>query len=63
VLLLQGSNEGIDIACEMKEAEPKRWNFRWRAFHSPLMEPAREELAAAIEATEFSSPFVRFIKT
>ena len=26
------------------------------AFHSPLMEPAREELAAAIEATEFSTP-------
>ena len=26
------------------------------AFHSPLMEPAREELAAAIEATEFHTP-------
>ena len=26
------------------------------AFHSPLMEPAREKLAAAIEATEFNTP-------
>ena len=58
-LVISGSNEGIDIACEkMKEAGAKRALKLpvGGAFHSPLMEPAREELAAAIEATEFNSP-------
>jgi [acyl-carrier-protein] S-malonyltransferase len=42
----------------MKEAGAKRALILpvGGAFHSPMMEPAREELAAAIEATEFSQP-------
>lgn len=58
-LVISGSNEGIDIACEkMKEAGAKRALKLpvGGAFHSPLMEPAREELAAAIESTNFKSP-------
>ncbi|PIB35681.1 [acyl-carrier-protein] S-malonyltransferase [Reichenbachiella sp. 5M10] len=58
-LVISGTNEGIAAACEkMKEAGAKRALPLpvGGAFHSPLMEPAREELAAAIEATTFSSP-------
>ncbi|MDP5141013.1 MAG: ACP S-malonyltransferase [Spirosomaceae bacterium] len=58
-LVISGSNVGIDVACEqMKHAGAKRALKLpvGGAFHSPLMEPAREELAAAIEATEFTSP-------
>ena len=58
-LVISGSNEGIDIACEkLKEAGARRALPLQvgGAFHSPLMEPAREELAAAIEATDFKNP-------
>ena len=58
-LVISGSTKGIEIACErMKEAGAKRALLLpvGGAFHSPLMEPAREELAAAIEATEFKTP-------
>ena len=58
-LVISGSNEGIEIACEkMKEAGAKRALPLpvGGGFHSPMMEPAREELAAAIEATVFSQP-------
>jgi [acyl-carrier-protein] S-malonyltransferase len=58
-LVISGSNVGIDIACEqMKNAGAKRAIKLpvGGAFHSPLMEPAREELAAAIEGTTFKSP-------
>ncbi len=58
-LVISGSNEGIEIACEkMKEAGAKRALPLpvGGAFHSPLMEPARTELAAAIEATDFREP-------
>lgn len=58
-LVISGSKEGIEIACEkFKEAGAKRALALpvGGAFHSPLMEPAREELAAAIEATNFSKP-------
>lgn len=58
-LVISGSNEGIAIACEkMKEAGAKRALPLpvGGAFHSPLMEPAREELAQAIESTIFSEP-------
>lgn len=58
-LVISGSNEGIDIACEkMKEAGAKRALKLpvGGAFHSPLMEPAQEELAAAIMDTNFSTP-------
>jgi [acyl-carrier-protein] S-malonyltransferase len=58
-LVISGSNKGIEIACEkMKTAGAKRALPLpvGGAFHSPLMEPARTELAAAIEATNFSNP-------
>ena len=58
-LVISGSNEGIAKACElMKQAGAKRALQLpvGGAFHSPLMEPAREELKAAIEATNFSIP-------
>jgi [acyl-carrier-protein] S-malonyltransferase len=58
-LVISGSVKGIEIACEqMKAAGAKRALVLpvGGAFHSPLMEPAKIELAAAIEATEFNSP-------
>lgn len=58
-LVISGSNKGIEIACEkLKAAGAKRALPLpvGGAFHSPLMEPAREELAAAIEGTVFSKP-------
>lgn len=58
-LVISGSIEGINVACEkMKEAGAKRALVLQvgGAFHSPLMEPAREELAEAIKNTEFKTP-------
>jgi len=58
-LVISGSLKGIEIACEkLKEAGAKRALPLQvgGAFHSPLMEPAREELAAAIESTTFKTP-------
>lgn len=58
-LVISGSNKGIEIACEkLKEAGARRALPLpvGGAFHSPLMEPAREELAAAIQSTTFSNP-------
>jgi len=58
-LVISGSLRAIDIACErMKTAGAKRAMVLpvGGAFHSPLMEPAREELQAAIESTDFHSP-------
>jgi len=58
-LVISGSIEGVNIACEkLKEAGAKRALVLpvGGAFHSPLMEPAREELAAAIQATTFNQP-------
>lgn len=58
-LVISGSNKGIEIACEkLKAAGAKRALPLpvGGAFHSPLMEPAREELAAAIEGTVFNNP-------
>ena len=58
-LVISGSVKGIDIACEqMKAAGAKRALVLpvGGAFHSPLMEPAKIELAAAIEATTFNNP-------
>lgn len=58
-LVISGSIEGVDKACELlKEAGAKR-ALRLNvggAFHSPLMESARVELEAAIESTEFHTP-------
>ena len=58
-LVISGSVKGIEIACQrMKEAGAKRALQLpvGGAFHSPLMEPAKAELAAAIESTVFSIP-------
>jgi [acyl-carrier-protein] S-malonyltransferase len=58
-LVISGSIEGIRIACEkLKEAGAKRALILpvGGAFHSPLMEPARKELEAAIAATTFNTP-------
>ena len=58
-LVISGSMKGIEIACEkLKTAGAKRALPLQvgGAFHSPLMEPAREELAAAIDATNFNKP-------
>jgi [acyl-carrier-protein] S-malonyltransferase len=58
-LVISGSIEGVNIACErLKAAGAKRALVLpvGGAFHSPLMEPAREELAQAIETTVFSTP-------
>ncbi|MDO8998235.1 MAG: ACP S-malonyltransferase [Bacteroidota bacterium] len=58
-LVISGSIEGINIACEkLKAAGAKRALVLpvGGAFHSPLMEPARVELEAAITATNFNSP-------
>ena len=58
-LVISGSIKGIEIACEqMKAAGAKRALVLpvGGAFHSPLMEPAKIELADAINATTFNTP-------
>ncbi len=58
-LVISGSIKGVNDACErMKAAGAKRALILpvGGAFHSPLMKPAREELAGAIAATHFSTP-------
>lgn len=58
-LVISGNIEAVNAACEkLKAAGAKRALVLkvGGAFHSPLMEPARAELAAAIEKTEFAKP-------
>lgn len=58
-IVVSGTNAGIDKACELlKEAGAKRALKLsvGGAFHSPLMNPAKEELEKAINETEFSAP-------
>ncbi len=58
-LVISGSLKGIEIACEKLKAAGAKRALPLQvggAFHSPLMQPAREELAGAIESTHFSSP-------
>ncbi len=58
-LVISGAVPAVEAACaKLTEAGAKRAMMLQvgGAFHSPLMEPAREKLAAAIEATEFSKP-------
>lgn len=58
-LVISGTVDAVNAACEkLKEKGAKRALVLpvGGAFHSPLMEPAREELAAAIEATKFDAP-------
>ncbi len=56
-LVISGTNEGIDIACEKLTEVGARRTLKLPvggAFHSPLMEPARSELESAIEYTQFN---------
>lgn len=58
-LVISGEIDAINRACEALKAEGARRALVLPvggAFHSPMMEPAREELAAAIENTTFSKP-------
>ncbi len=58
-LVISGAVPAIDKACEVLTEKGARRALKLPvggAFHSPLMEPAREELAQAIEATEFAKP-------
>jgi [acyl-carrier-protein] S-malonyltransferase len=58
-LVISGSMRGIEIACEKMKAAGAKRALPLQvggAFHSPLMEPARQELADAINATKFSTP-------
>lgn len=58
-IVISGSIEGINKACELMKAAGAKRALPLKvggAFHSPLMEPARAELAAAIEATEVHTP-------
>lgn len=58
-LVISGTHEAIDAACaKLSEAGARRALKLpvGGAFHSPLMDPAREELAAAIEQTTFKTP-------
>lgn len=58
-LVISGSIKGVDIACEKMKAAGAKRALPLQvggAFHSPLMEPAREELASAIQSTTFSKP-------
>ena len=58
-LVISGTNAGIDIACERMKAAGAKRALKLPvggAFHSPLMEPAKEELEAAIQKTTFHRP-------
>jgi [acyl-carrier-protein] S-malonyltransferase len=59
-LVISGSLKGIEIACDKLKAAGARRALPLKvggAFHSPLMEPARIELAEAINGTRFENPF------
>lgn len=58
-LVISGEIEAIDKACEILKAAGAKRALKLSvggAFHSPLMEPARQDLAKAIEETSFSAP-------
>lgn len=58
-LVISGTNAGIDIACERMKAAGAKRALKLPvggAFHSPLMEPAKDELEAAIQKTTFHRP-------
>lgn len=58
-IVISGEIEAIDTACALLSEAGARRALKLKvggAFHSPLMEPARAELAAAIEQTEFHTP-------
>ena len=58
-VVISGEEAAVDKACEILKADGAKRALRLPvsgAFHSPLMEPAREKLARAIEATPFQAP-------
>ena len=58
-VVISGSMEGIEKACELMKAAGAKRALPLKvggAFHSPLMDPAKVELEAAIKATEFHAP-------
>jgi len=58
-IVISGSVKGIELAIEILSQKGAKRALKLQvggAFHSPLMEPARKELAAAIEATHFGKP-------
>ena len=58
-LVISGNVEAINEACEKRKAAGAKRALPLKvggAFHSPLMQPAKDELQAAIEKTEFSAP-------
>ena len=58
-VVISGSVEGIDAACEKMLAAGAKRAMKLKvggAFHSPLMQPAQEELAEAIAAAKFETP-------
>ena len=58
-MVISGTEEGIDAACGKMLAAGAKRAMKLKvggAFHSPLMQPAQDELAAAIEAAEFNTP-------
>lgn len=58
-IVISGEEEAIDAACKLLTEAGARRALKLKvggAFHSPLMEPARAELAEAIAATEFHTP-------
>jgi [acyl-carrier-protein] S-malonyltransferase len=58
-LVISGSIKGIEIACERMKAAGAKRALPLQvggAFHSPLMDPAKEELAAAIASAKFMTP-------
>ena len=58
-LVISGSIEGVDKACELLKEKGAKRALKLPvggAFHSPLMQPASEELQAAINSTAFSNP-------
>lgn len=60
-LVISGETEAIDAACEQLKAAGAKRALKLKVgggFHSPCMEPARAELAEAIERTEFHTPAV-----
>ncbi len=58
-IVISGTNAGIDTACELLKTAGAKRALKLSvggAFHSPLMNPAKEELAKAIKETSFSAP-------